>query len=215
MTSYCEIEWRPMTLFKGRECQWKCSRWGNDFNHTLNMLRAELVRNEIEDVVIETYHQYSQYTVGGRPKAGIDPNQPAVQIFFNAGTIPVCIPSSMYGDWDQNLKAIQMTLRGRRLEREAYGCATIEEQYQGHSQLPPGGSTMTSTGGGPVASALMLLNLAQITSMKTEDVLGDPEVFHKVFKAATIKAHPDKGGSQEMQAAVNRAREEIGAFKGW
>jgi len=203
-----------MTHFKGRHCEWMPSRWGNGWDHTINALRNELIRNKITDAVIETYHSRSDYTVSGRPKSGSQPNNPSVQIWFKIGDDPVCIPCSRFKDWSENLKAIQMSIRSKRLERE-YGCSTIEEQYRGHAQLPAGGSGITHAGEGVFASARLILNVSKNTSLKVEDVLDDEGVFDEIFKSASKHTHPDKGGSQELMAAVNNARSSIRSAKGW
>lgn len=210
----CEIEWRPMTNFKGRPPEWHAKRWDNGFDHTMAALRLELERNEIDSVVIETYHDRSDYTMGGRPKAGVDPKQAGVQVFFMAGKNPVCIPCARFADWVQNLKAIQMTLERNRLIRD-YGCLTLEEQYAGRAQLPAGGALTTT--GSLYAQVRLMLDLAKRTDLGIEDAIKSPGVFHEVYKAAANNAHPDKGkgGSDELMAGLNRARAAIIASKGW
>lgn len=210
----CEIDFRPMTVYKGRSCEYAAKRWDCDLNKAVRQLVVELTNADVLDAIIETNHQRADYTMSGRPRSGVEPSKPAIQVWFKLDDRPICFPSSRYDSWIQNIKAVGMTLERQRLIRD-YGCVTIEEQFSAFAALPGSGQTTLTKGGGPMNSALMLLNLADITDMKADQVLADPDVFHKVFKSATLKAHPDKGGSQEMQAAVNRAREEIRVFKGW
>lgn len=223
--TYCEIDWRPILQYQGRPCEFMAKAWDGDHNKTIAALQEELQRNDIDSVVIETSHNRSEYTAGGRPRAGINPNQPHVQLCFTLNGKPVCIPSAKYGDWMQNLKAIQMTLRARRLEREKYGCATIEQQYEGHTQLPGGdGSGSSSLSSpptnptNPTTAARLLITLSGATGIGERDILENQDTFHETYKTARTKAHPDKGtanSSDEMFASVQRARQIILDHKGW
>lgn len=213
----CEIDWRPMSHFKGRACENESAAWKKPFDHTMASLREELTNNGIESALIETYHSRIEYTMGGRPRAGIAPGQPSVQIFFEVNGLPVCIPSAKYADWGQNLKAIQMTLRARRLEREKYGCSTIEQQYQGHAQLPEGRSTIHAPTG-PENAAALLLRVSTLPDIKIADILENQDTFRAAFKAAAKRAHPDSGkvdSSEEIMDAVGKAKKIIEEFKGW
>jgi len=219
---YCEFDWRPIRTFSGQSCQHKARAWDGGFDKTLAALKDELERNDIDSVVVETFHSLSDYTMGNRPKSGINPSRPSVQIVFMLDGVEVCIPSSMYADWVQNLKAIQMTLRGRRLEREKYGCATMEQQYRGHAQLPTGGTAVSelanTTPDTPMKSARLLITLSKLGGIGERDLLESPEIFHNVYKAARLNSHPDKGApnsSDEMFDAVEKARTFILEYKGW
>ncbi len=223
MTSkYCEIDWRPIRSFGGRSCERKPRAWDGGFDKTIAALKDELERNDIDSVVIETHHSRSDYTMGDRPKSGINPAQPSVQIVFMLDGSEVCIPSSMYADWVQNLKAIQMTLRSRRLERDKYGCSTMEQQYRGHAQLPTGHTAVealaTTKPNDPMTAARLLITLSKMGGIGERDLLDDRDKFESVCKAAILKSHPDKGApnsSDEMFEAVQKAQKFIQEYKGW
>ncbi len=214
-TRSCELDFRPMTHFNGRPCEWKPKRWKNGLEHTINALRDELDRSEITDALIETYHARSDYTISGRPRSGANPDNPSVQIFFKIGETPICIPCSRFCEWPENLKAIQMALRSKRLERE-YGCSTIEEQYRGHAQLPSGEiSNHVYQKSVAIVSARLILTVSRNTDFKSDDLLEDEGTLDSVFKEASINAHPDKGGSTELMSSINKARDVIRSSNGW
>lgn len=212
-----EIDFRPMQSWVGKEPEFRADRWKNSIIHTMNALKEELVRNEIEDALLETYHSRDQLKMNGLPKSGADPAKPGVQLWFKIGGMPICLSCNRFGDWHENLKAIQMTLRSRRLERE-YGCASMEEQYRGHAQLPGGSSVSVLSGNGSIESQVrFVLIRAKKSDVPVESVLESKALFHDVYKLAAKNTHPDRGldGSEELMSALNNAKAAIVADRGW
>lgn len=214
----CEIDFRPMTVFRGRPCEKMGKRWGDGLDFAVAKLREELTALGCPDAIVETYHTRADYTLSGRPRSGATPSSPEVQVWFKAGARPVCVPSSRFALWIDNIKAVAMTLERQRLIRD-YGCFTIEEQFAAFAALPAGSPASKPT---PSASdtevlpvARLLVNLAQPTDDTIQTILADKDALDRVYRKASKKAHPDKGGSEEIQAAVNRARDFIVNFMGW
>lgn len=210
----CEIDFRPMTVYRGRKCENEPPRWKDGLDFAVKKLRDELTQIEVLDAVVETYHSREDYTISGWPRSGIKPSRPEVQVWFRIGERPVCVPSARFKDWVDNIKAVAMTLERQRLIRD-YGCFTIEEQFAAFTALPPGGTTAAMQAGSVATCAALILNLAQPTDDKLDRVMTDQAVLDRVYKRASMKAHPDKGGSAELQAKVNQAREEIERANGW
>ena len=107
-----------------------------------------------------------------------------------------------------------MTLRSRRLERDLYGCATIEEQYKGHAQLPPGTKQLVQ-GDAILGQAEYIVNISKLPDIKAQNILDDQVLFSKVHRAAAKHAHPDHNGSIELITALNNAKAAIYEYKGW
>lgn len=215
MKTNCEIDFRPMLTWHGKKPERKPDRWDNPADHTMRSLTEELIRNEISDALLETYHDRSDLKMNGLPKAGSTPTQPGVQIWFKINELEVCLSCNRFKDWMQNIKALQMTLRSRRLERE-YGCASIKEQYAGHAQLPAGNSSLAIHGPTDLKKqAQFVVTLAKVTDYTAENIVEDKTTFEAAYRAAAKHAHPDKGGSAELLTALTKAREAIYAYKGW
>lgn len=208
-----EIDFRPMQVWHGRQPEYQAKRWKNPPHHTLAMLKEELERNEIDNALLETYHSRDDLKMNGMPKSGAVPSKPGVQLWFKINDTPICLSCNRFADWDENLKAVQMTLRSRRLERD-YGCANMEEQYRGHAQLPGGGGGPIS-GGSIDAQAKFIINQSKLADITVEALLGDREKFNEICRAAAKHTHPDRGGSDELMSALNNAKQAIHAYKGW
>ena len=59
MPDYCEVDWRPIVLFKGKPSDSKsgAKQWPKQtFDKVSNDLRIELERDGIDSAVVETYH---------------------------------------------------------------------------------------------------------------------------------------------------------------
>lgn len=211
-----EIDFRPMQTWHGKEPEFRPGRWKNGSVHTMAALADELARNEIDNVLLETYHARNQLKINGLPKADERPTKPGVQLWFQLedGT-PICLSCNRFEDWIENVKALQMTLRSRRLERD-YGCANLEEQYRGHAQLPAGSSDLTTTNS-IYGHADFVIKRSERTDVTVEAMLADAELFHEVYKLAAKNTHPDRGrdGSEELMTALNNSKQAILASKGW
>lgn len=211
-----EIDFRPMQTWHGKQPEFKSARWKNGSMHTINALKDELARNEIDNALLETYHARNQLKMNGLPKADERPTKPGVQLWFQLedGT-PICLSCNRFEDWMENVKALQMTLRSRRLERD-YGCASIDEQYRGHAQLPSGSAKIKS-GDSLYSQVEFVISRSKRTDVKIEDVLNSAQLFHDVYREASKNTHPDRGldGSEELMTALNNARAAIVADRGW
>lgn len=89
-------------------------------------------------------------------------------------------------DWQQNVRAIAKTLEALRAV-DRYGASSSGEQYAGYRQI----ASTSSPGPGPLATALARLR----------EIAGTQ---------ADRRAHPDRGGSNELWAEVDDLVHAIG-----
>lgn len=198
-----EIDFRPMTVYRGRKCGNQPKRWSASLDGAVAQLRKELADMGVKDAIVETRHDRDAYTLSGRPRTGEKPARPEIQVWFKIGDRPTCIPSNNYTDWISNIKAVAMTLERQRLIRD-YGCFSIEEQFAAFTALPPG-TGQAAVGDSAQIAARLLLNLAAPTDYTEKQVCTDRNVLETVFRKASKKAHPDTGGSVELMSAANAA----------
>ena len=213
----CEIDFRPMTAYRGQPWPKRApNRWNDTLEFALRMLRSELVAAGSPDAIVETWHGREDYTLSGRPRSGITPRRPEVQVWFRAGQMPVCVPSGKYANWINNLKAVAMTLNRQRLVRD-YGCFTIEEQYTAFSALPPstGNIGVGQTGSAADCAAFLIRTAGMEADLTVEDVLANRDVLRSVARVAAKRAHPDVGGTDSLLDQVSKARAEIERVNGW
>lgn len=212
----CEIDWRSMDTFHGDEglSFSEPDRWRG---HTVtaryceNCIIKELEALGIDSAIIETHHQRGDYTFAGRPRADAKPTSAAVQLWFELNGARICMPSSLYRSWQNNLKAIAMTLTNDRRTRD-YGVATMDQQYAGYAELPNASHLTVPY---KVEMYAKFLVTASRTSQDWKEVARDHEVLAFVYKEAAKNTHPDVSGqdNQAYMVEVNIARDFIKEYQ--
>lgn len=115
---------------------------------------------------------------------------PGVAVWFTWDGVQICIPVDRYLTPAANLQAIHHVLEARRVEMRHGTLALVRAAMQGFRALPAPGSTPWWV------------------------VLGVPEAANAVaieaaYRALARERHPDRpGGSHDMMADLNRAREQ-------
>lgn len=150
-------------------------------------LQGELDRFRVKSVVLITN---VELRLDGLPKSGQpEPIDPGVALYFDLGGKPHVLACDTYRRVADNIAALAAHIEAtRKIER--LGVATAAEMFAGFQALPAPGSTpwWQVLGVQPSATA------AQIEA---------------AFKRLARERHPDvAGGSHELMADLNRARDE-------
>lgn len=119
------------------------------------------------------------------------PTDPGVAVWFVWDGLQVCIPVDRYTSVESNLQAIHHVLEARRVELRHGTLALVHATLAGLKALPPPPGSMwwEVLGVDPAATA---------------------PVIEAAYKRLASIHHPDKGGSEEMMAKLNKARAEAG-----
>ena len=117
------------------------------------------------------------------------PADPAVAAWFTWDGLSVCIPVDRYSTVEANLQAIHHILEARRVELRHGTLALVRATMTGFLALP-----------GPAKRSW-------------SDVLGIPATatadhITAAYRRLAAERHPDKGGSADAMAELNRARDE-------
>lgn len=167
------------------------------WSSTLSDLDLELRNLGASDVVIEVDMDESQIAkTTGRPRADALTRTPGVVLQFERDGEHLIFPCDRFGDWQDNIRAIALTLNALRM-MERYG-TTSGRQYQGFKALPSQGTTTTTTEEAE--------RTVRRYAPSTNGVITDQAI--RVAKAA---AHPDRGGSHEAFVAVVDAEKALRA----
>lgn len=115
------------------------------------------------------------------------------------------IPCDTFESYGDNLYAIALTLEKlRAIDR--YGVTLHGEQYQGFTAIPASTSMTTKT---EAAWDVLAREAAGEPGSAIRSVNRVRSTLDKYFREASMMAHPDRGGTDERMAAVNRARDII------
>lgn len=173
-----------------------------NWSKAFNLLRYELRRIDARDVVIEAGYAPTQIRNDGIPYSNAKPEHHQVRISFTRNDVAMSFFQGGFNALEYNVWLIAMTLESLRAVAR-YGCTQSDQQYAGWAQLPPGS---TPIAGGEFANVE--------DAMRFLSGVGDgvvlsvmPRDLDVVYRAAARRAHPDKGGSDELMAKVNRAKD--------
>jgi hypothetical protein len=117
------------------------------------------------------------------------PADPGVAVWFTWDGLGICIAVDRYSSVESNLQAIHHIIEARRVELRHGTLALVRATFTGFKALPaPAGKQWHEVlGVEPTASR--------------DDI-------NAAYRRLASEAHPDKGGSAERMAEVNRARDE-------
>lgn len=190
-----EIKWKSAT--KGLKTP------GASYNRAFSLLRYELARIKATDVILEAGFRTEQLRQDGQPYSSAKPDHSSCRLSFKkGGKTPLSFECGSFAEFHVNVYLIAMTLeRLRAVER--YGCVQGDQQYQGWSQLPPSGGIQTAEWATAREAWLFLANMAGARN----GVI--PADLATMYREAARKAHPDAGGTNDLMAKVNRARDFI------
>jgi hypothetical protein len=130
----------------------------------------------------------------GLPRSGArEPKDPGVAVYFQLNGKPVCMPCDTYQMVAHNIAAVAAHIEAtRKIER--HGVASIAEMFSGFVALPPSHR--------PWWEVLELQPHASLDAISAQ------------YRALAARRHPDRGGSHEAMAEINRARDEALKEKG-
>lgn len=175
-------------------------------------MERELAHLRARSVVIQADTTEDHIRQDGRLRSNAVMRGPGIILSFDSKHGPLSYACDTYTHWQDNLRAIVLTLIALRAV-DRYGCTTHAEQYKGWKALP--GGTGESRGVVEVGEWANKEQAAAWMIVQTDDievplhrVTVDPEVRARVYKAAARKCHPDHaGGDGSLMAKLNRCKE--------
>lgn len=186
----------------------KRSPFAVGYTRTLADLKRELEHLKATRVVIEAQIDRSQIRNDGFPYSSAKFAGPTVAVSFDSVHGPLRYECGTYWEWEQNLRAISLTLTALRAV-DRYGATKQAEQYRGFAALPPVEEKPDKLKD-PRAAAQWLTEFAGLSgAIGWTATLNTPDVLTNVWRAAVMKAHPDHGGTAELMDTVNKVRNVI------
>jgi hypothetical protein len=203
-----KVTWRfaALTQWPGKPTpahQRKAAPFKATYERTRVHLERELAHLGARDVLLEADCDPSQVRLDGQLRSSAKLRGPGVIITCSVGGDVYRFPCDRFKHWDDNLRAISLTLeRMRAVDR--YGVTLNKQQYAGFKALP---SHM------PVAdsrdAACAVLRKFSGMFVPTDSTR---ETLVQAFRSARAKTHPDAGGEREDWDAVEAAARVLGVL---
>lgn len=172
------------------------------YMQTLDLLERELDHLRAKNVVIEAAFKSNQIRNDGWPYSSARPSAPGVILTFTRGNESVSMPCDTYTTFDDNLRAIALSLEALRAV-DRYGVTKSGEQYKGFAQLPPPGGDSQEM---DVETAARVL-ASHTFNIPHTAILNDRSDYEQALKCAQRAAHPDAGGNHEAFVRVQQAKD--------
>lgn len=169
--------------------------WKSGANLTISAaverLERELNRMGVarEDAVISANLKIAAAGVPYSKQA--QPGDPGVGLFLQWGGRAYSFACDRYDTVEQNVAALAAHIEATRAI-ERWGCATAEEAFRGYESLPPPAAA-------EVRTCWTILGIREHASIKE---------ITEAFREKLMKAHPDRGGSDEAVIELTDARAE-------
>jgi hypothetical protein len=192
---------RPLHQWPNPRIAHKAAQFKAGWLNTLDMLEHELGKLRAHDIVIQIedpegikgIRNDGSYRIVSKSHY---PNKAGVILTFESPKGSISMPCDRYDDWQDNLRAIALSLEALR-PVDRYGVTRGNEQYRGWAQIEPPSNGMDRE------KALEVI--ASILGAPRDAVDANPAAF---VREARIRYHPDSTTDE----AVKKTRHEMSAL---
>lgn len=177
---------------------------------TLDLLERELIHLRAKDVVFEADCPSSEIRNDGRLRSSAKLRGPGIVVSFDSPKGPLRFPCDRFIDWEDNLRAIALTLEHLRA-CDRYGVTSHNEQYKGWTGLPDKREQQPDRNllAAPVICRQAAYYLPE--SIDVAFVLAPSERRGQIIRRLKMALHPDhRNGSDEEFKQLMRALELLG-----
>lgn len=191
---------RPVSEWPGaRTARPRRSAFSAQWRDTVALLRRELGALHARDVVLMVDIREDQLRLDGLPRANAIPASPGVVLAFETPDGPLMFPADQFDDWQDNTRAIALTLEAlRKIDR--YGVTTHGEQYRGWRAIEAA-PARPDVFHDEVAAAAWLRAMLEVHGQPAPHGIEEDVLLRRAQRVA----HPDHGGNREDWALVQEA----------
>jgi len=176
-----------------------------DYLARLNLLESEMTAVSAKDAILTAFIPKNQIRADGWPLSSAKAAGPGLILSFTSNGQPREFAADHYDDWKDNLYAVAKTLEALRgINR--WGGASSGKQYAGFSPvLAPDAQPMPASFASSQSAAVFLADHAE--GWSAGQILNNSLVLKSAYNAASIKLHPDTGGTHEGFVQLQQAKD--------
>jgi hypothetical protein len=172
---------------------------------TLDLLESELSKLGAKEIIIQAYFTLDQIRNDGWPKSAAHPSDVGVIVSFQTKKGPLAFPCDTYDTYDDNLRAIALSLQALRAV-DRYGVTQHAEQYKGFTPLPSAEAQMSKED----AAHFIATHQNGGQQFHVSNILQNPHVAAEAYRAAARQLHPDIGGDHDLFVKLQQAKTVLG-----
>lgn len=149
------------------------------------------VKDSLRLFVVDSGRKFERLVISSNCTLGQNnPVDPGVAVWFVWDAMQICIAVDRYASVEGNLQAIHHIIEARRVELRHGTLALVRATFTGFQALPaPEGTHWRD-----------ILSLPSTAGL-------DKEAVEHAYRTLARTRHPDRGGSTEAMAEINRARD--------
>jgi len=210
-----EFTFRPIQQWDQPRREKETCRFRSTAGQTQNDLKCELAAIGVDECVIQADLDESQIRNDGMPYASAKFKSDRVIISFDhpeQGS--VSFPCDTYDGFWNNVRGIVKTMESLRAV-DRYGVTKNSQQYTGWKQLPSNAIVLQDFRSVEDAAGFIVEHVSECffgdetEQEKCDYILDDHTMLKSAYRDASMRCHPDKGGSDQAMAKLNRARDMI------
>lgn len=173
---------------------------------TLDLLEYELSKLEAKDIIIQAYFTLDQIRNDGWPKSAARPSDVGAIVSFQTKKGPLAFPCDTYDNYDDNLRAIALSLQALRAV-DRYGVTQHAEQYRGFTPLPSAEAQMSKE---DAAHFIATHQNGTGQYFSVAGILQNPTFAAEAYRNAARTLHPDAGGAHDLFVKLQQAKTVLG-----
>lgn len=206
-----EYEFRPLSRWPQEATpshRRKRATFRAGYVSTLDLLEKELLHLKAKDVIFEADCSSSEIRNDGRLRSSAKLRSPGIVVSFDSAKGPMRFPCDRFIDWEDNLRAIALTLEHLRAV-DRYGVTSHNEQYKGWTGLPDKRDLHPDRN---IAAALVCRMARDVLNrpISIECALNGDELCDEIIRGLKMKLHPDRRGSDTEFKELQQALEVLG-----
>lgn len=200
-----DLRFVPVEHWPGQKtpsAQRKDGRFRVSYAGILDDLEIELIRLKATSIIVQAYFVREDIRNDGWPRSHAEPTEPGVILSFTSKAGNLSYPCDTYHTYDDNLRAISLTLAAlRAIDR--YGVSQHGEQYKGWLKLPPAPDKMTKE------------DAFQFFGLYSHTKIVDADTLKAAYREAARVLHPDSGAPSQHFIMLGQAQTALKEAYGW
>jgi hypothetical protein len=198
-----DLRFVPLTRWPGERTQdQQEARFRAGYVDTLRKLEYELDKLKASEIIIRAFFRESQIRNDGWPMGRAEPSESGVILAFKTPAGPLSFPCDRYATFDDNLRAIALSLEALRAV-DRYGVTKRAEQYAGWKRIeaPP------AAGFNSKEDAARFIYTQDPLSIHPERIINDAGLRTEAYRRAARRLHPDntQSGNHELFLKLGQA----------
>lgn len=200
-----DLRFTPLDRWPGEPTKVQTdARFRASYGETLNLLEHELKQLHAKEITIQAFFTHNQIRNDGWPFSKAEPSRSGIILSFRTQDVPLSFPCDRYRTFDDNLRAIALSLQALRAVNR-YGVTKRSEQYTGWKRIeaaPLDGFRTKED----AAAFILTSSGEEVHPGRIRQIIEDADIRTPIYRLAARRLHPDAlNGNHELFVKLQQA----------